>query len=487
MQTSELEYNYSVSKWFLTTMFLFAFLELLLNLTLALQTIYPNLNNLFGEYATFGRLYRLHSNTLLYGFVLSAIFASWYYMAQHLLKVSLIESKFLNFIAKFHFFSYLGVTLLSLLTLIVGITTAKSYSEFEWPLDILFFISWISWGLGIGIFIFMRREKSLYISIWYFLATFISVSILFFVNNISIPTYFITGVGDFWHSVSLFNGTSDALLQSWFTHNGVELLLTFPLIAMLYYFLPKESNLPIYSFKFATFTFWTLLFLYFFSGAHHLIYSTIPDWMQTISSLFAVLTLLPLWGIAINFLLTIRGEWQQIDTNPIIKFIIAAIIFFMFSTLENAMHSIKSVDTLIHFTQWSYLNVYTLGWLSFISIAATFHMLPRLLKKELYSKKMITIQFWIQIFALILYSSSMWLSGILQGMILRALDRYGNLAYPFIESVAILEPYNFLRVIALLLFLVGFLLFVYNFYKTLTHGHKIEKIELQNSSSITFR
>jgi len=484
MGTRALEYDYTVSKWFLITTIILGIVGLLIGVIIALEMAYPELNNLFGEYGTFGRLKVLHTNTIIYGFVLSGVFSSWYYIAQHVLKVSLHESPFLQIMAKVHYFTYLLVIVLALISLLLGISTSKEYSEFEWPIDIFVVIFWLSWGIGISGLIGIRREKSLYISIWYFMATFLVVTALYLFNNMSIPTYFITGTGAWYHSVSVYAGSNDAMIQWWFGNNMVEFILTIPIIAMIYYFLPKEAGQAVYSYKLSLLSFWTLIFVYFLAGGHNLIYSTVPDWVQTVGSLFSIVLILPSWGNAINMLLTMKGEWQQLQTNQLIKFMVMASTFYMFSTLEGSIQAIKSVNALAHFTDWIPGHVHNgaLGWDGFMIIAAAFHMAPRIFKREIYSKKLMNIQFWTQTVGIVLYFSSMWIAGITQGMMWRATDQYGNLAHSFIDTVIMIHPYFVIRSIGGVLYLVGFLFFTYNFYKTITLGRRLEYYELKNTS-----
>jgi cytochrome c oxidase cbb3-type subunit 1 len=306
---------------------------------------------------------------------------------------------------------------------------------------------------------------------------------LYLFNNMEVPTYFVAGAGKWYHSVSMYAGTNDALVQWWFGHNAVAFVFTVAIIAMIYYFLPKESGQPVYSYKLSLLSFWGLMFVYLWAGSHHLIYSTVPDWMQTMGSVFSIVLILPSWGSAINMLLTMKGEWGQLQENPLIKFMVLASTFYMFSTIEGPIQSIKSVNALAHFTDWIPGHVHdgTLGWVGFMIVAALYHMSPRMFKKEIYSKKLVEAQFWVQTTGVVLYFSSMWIAGITQGMMWRATDQYGNLAYSFIDTVTVLHPYYTIRAVGGLFYLVGFLMFVYNIYKTITAGRAIER-EPQSAS-----
>jgi cytochrome c oxidase cbb3-type subunit 1 len=382
------------------------------------------------------------------------------------------------FISKLHFFLYIIGVVAVVITLLLGITTSKEYAEFEWPIDIAIVVIWVTFGIHLFGMIGIRREKYLYISMWYMIAMFVAVAMLYLFNNMAVPTYFASGgIGSIWHSVSMYAGTNDAMVQWWFGHNAVAFVFTTPIIAMIYYFLPKESGQPVYSYKLSIMAFWGLMFVYLWAGSHHLVYSTVPDWMQTLGVIFSVVLILPSWGSAINMLLTMKGEWGQVQSNPIIKFMILASTFYMFSTLEGPIQSIKSVNALAHFTDWIPGHVHdgTLGWVGFMIIAAIFHMVPRMFKREIYSKSLMESQFWIQTTGIVLYFSSMWIAGITQGMMWRATDQFGNLAYSFIDTVTVLQPYYTIRGVGGLLYLIGVFMWAFNIYKTITAGKVLER------------
>ncbi len=481
--SSALGYDYTIAKCFTYATILLGIVGMTIGVLIAFQLAFPELNYLMGEYGTFSRLRPLHTDAVAFGFTVSGIFATWYYVGQRVLKVSMAESKLLMTIGKLHFWLYAITVVFVVISLFMGITTSKEYAEFEWPIDVLIVVVWVLWGLSIFGLIGIRREKSLYISIWYYIATFLGVAMLYLFNNMEVPTYFVAGVGKWYHSVSMYAGSNDALVQWWYGHNAVAFVFTVPIIAMIYYFLPKESGQAVYSYKLSLLSFWGLMFVYLWAGGHHLIYSTVPDWMQTMGSVFSIVLILPSWGSAINMLLTMKGEWGQIAENPLIKFMILASTFYMFSTLEGPIQSIKSVNALAHFTDWIPGHVHdgTLGWVGFMIIASLFHMAPRMFKREIYSKKLMEAQFWIQTTGIVLYFSSMWIAGITQGMMWRATDQYGNLAYSFIDTVTALHPYYTIRGIGGLLYLTGVFMFAFNMYKTMTSSKAIER-EPQNAS-----
>lgn len=474
---AKIEYDYSVAKAFTFATILFGIIGMVIGVVLAFQLAFPELNYLAGEYGTFSRLRPLHTNGVAFGFTLSGIFATWYYVGQRVLKVSLKESPFLLAVGKLHFLLYFITILLAVVTLFMGITTSKEYAELEWPLDLLVVVWWVLWGVSIFGLIGIRRERTLYISVWYYIASFLAVAMLYLFNNMAVPTALVSGYGSILHSVSMYAGTNDALVQWWYGHNAVGFVFTVPIIAMIYYFLPKESGQNVYSYKLSILAFWGLLFVYLWAGGHHLIYSTVPDWMQTMGSVMSVVLILPSWGSAINMLLTMKGEWNQLQTNPLIKFMILASTFYMLSTIEGPIQSIKSVNAIAHFTDWIPGHVHdgVLGWVVFMIMAALFHMAPRMYGREIYSKSLMETQFWLQTTAIVLYFTSMWIAGITQGMMWRAYDEYGSLVYSFIDTVTVLQPYYTIRAVGGLMYLIGFFMFAYNMYKTATAGRVLDK------------
>jgi len=493
MENRPLEYDYTVAKMFMASTIILGIVGMTIGVFIAFELAFPELNTVFGssvaEYTAFGRLRPLHTDAVAFGFTVSGIFATWFYVGQRVLKVSMAESKFLMFIGKLQFWLYIIGVAAAVVTLFMGYTSSKEYAEFEWPIDIAIVIVWVLWGVSIFGLIGIRREKSLYISIWYYIATFLGVAMLYLFNNMEVPTMLATsaagetGIGDVMHSVSMYAGTNDALVQWWYGHNAVAFVFTVPIIAMIYYFLPKESGQAIYSYKLSLLSFWGLMFVYLWAGGHHLLFSTVPDWVQTMGSIFSIVLILPSWGSAINMLLTMKGEWQQVAASPLIKFMVLASTFYMFSTLEGPIQAIKSVNAIAHFTDWIVGHVHdgTLGWVGFMIIGSLFHMAPRVFKREIYSKKLMATQFWIQTLGIVLYFTSMWISGITQGMMWRAHDEFGNLAYSFMDTVDVLHPYYALRGTGGLFFLAGFLMFAYNIYKTMS-ARPVEEHELQNAS-----
>jgi len=471
-----LEYDYSLAKKFTFLTILFGFLGMLIGTIIAAQLAFPELNYLLGEYGTFSRLRPVHTNTVVFGFTVSGIFATWFYFGQRVLKVSIAESKFLMVLGNIQFWLYFVGALAATISLVLGYSTSKEYAQYEWPFDIVVVLIWVLWGVNMMGLIGIRREKALYISVWYYLACFLGIAMLYLFNNMEIPTYFVSGgLGNPLHSVSMYAGTNDALVQWWYGHNAVAFGFTVPIVGMIYYFLPKESGQAIYSYKLSLLSFWGLMFVYLWAGSHHLLWSTVPDWMQTMGSAFSVVLILPSWGSAINMLLTMKGEWNQLTDNPLIKFMVLASTFYMLSTIEGPIQAIRSVNAIAHFTDWIPGHVHdgVLGWVVFMIMAGIFHMAPRMFKREIYSKKLMEAQFWLQTTAVVLYFTSMWIAGITQGMMWRAVDEYGNLMYSFIDTVTVLHPYYAIRALSGVMYLVGFIMFAYNIYKTMTSGKEL--------------
>ena len=488
MENRPLEYDYTIAKLWMFMTIVLGIVGMLIGVILAWELAFPSVNLMLGEglaeYTNFSRLRPLHTDSVIFGFTVSGIMATWYYVGQRVLKVSMAESKFLMGVAKLQFFLYILAVVAIVGSLLLGITTSKEYAEFEWPIDVLIVVIWVLWGVEVFGLIGIRREKSLYISVWYYIATFLGIAMLYLFNNMEVPTMLVSGMGDWYKSVSMYSGTNDALVQWWYGHNAVAFGFTVPIVGMIYYYLPKESGQAVYSYKLSLLAFWGLMFVYLWAGGHHLLFSTVPDWMQTMGSVFSVVLILPSWGSAINMLLTMKGEWNQVANNPLIKFMVLASTFYMFSTLEGPIQAIKSVNALAHFTDWIVGHVHdgVLGWVAFMIIAAILHMAPRVYKREIYSKSLMNSQFWIQTLGVVLYFTSMWIAGITQGMMWRAHDEFGNLAYSFIDTVTVLHPYYTIRAVGGTLYLLGMFMWAWNMYKTATSGRRVEESELQSAS-----
>ncbi len=462
--SNEQTYDYSVAKGFAISAMVWGTAGMLIGVFIAFQLVFPVLN-FNTAWLSFGRLRPLHTNAVLYGFTLSGMFSCWYYMSQRVLKVRLVLPR----LAKFHLILYNLIIVLAVITLPLGFSSSKEYAELQWPIDILVVVMWLSWGMHVFAMCGARREKTMYITIWYFLATFFGVGMLYLFNNLAVPTYFVAGVGQWMHAVSMYAGTNDANVQWWFGHNAVAFVLTVPIVGINYYIIPKQANQPVYSYKLTLWTFWGLIFVYLWAGPHHMMYSTLPDWVQTLGMVFSMALIIPSWGSMINLILTVNGKWEQVKTDPFLRFSIFALVFYGLATFEGSMQASKSVNAIAHFTDWVIGHVHggALGWVVFSITAALYYIIPRMWNTALYSVKLALYQFWFQTAGIVLYVVSMWIGGITQSLMWRATDEYGNLVYSFLETVHTMVPFWAVRGIGGTLFLTGMLLMSYNIFKTI--------------------
>jgi cytochrome c oxidase cbb3-type subunit 1 len=458
------DYDYSVAKGFVISALFWGVFGMSVGLTLAFELVFPELNADL-PWLSFNRLRPLHTNAVIFGFTLSGVFAAWYYISQRVLKVRMV----LPALAKTHLALFNLLLVLGAFTLLDGQSSSKEYHEMPWWLDIVIVVMWLMWGAHMFAMLGARREKTLYVSIWYFMACFLGVGMLFLFNGLAIPTWFVTNTGNWWHSVSMYAGTNDAQVQWWFGHNAVAFVLTVPIVAISYYFIPKQANQPIYSYRLSLWSFWGLIFVYLWAGPHHLIYSTVPDWVQTLGMAFSLVLIIPSWGSMINLLLTMSGRWEQLKTDPIAKLLVIGSTFYGFATLEGPVQAIKSVNAIAHFTDWIVGHVHNgaLGWVGFTIMGAIFHMVPRMYNTRLYSVRLAENQFWIQTLGIVFYFTSMWVAGVTQGSMWRTTDQFGNLAYSFLDTVRAMVPYWSLRAVGGTLYLLGFWMFIFNIWMTI--------------------
>ncbi|MCR9203205.1 MAG: cytochrome-c oxidase, cbb3-type subunit I [Halobacteriovoraceae bacterium] len=415
--------------------------------------------NLNIEYFTFGRLRPLHTNAAIFAFVGNAIFAGVYYSTQRLLKTRMAS----DLMGRVHFWGWQLIIVAAAITLPLGMSSAKEYAELEWPLDIAVAAIWVTFGVNFFLTLKQRRERHIYVALWFYIATIITVAVLYVVNNLALPV-------DFMKSYSVFAGVQDALVQWWYGHNAVAFFLTTPFLGLMYYFIPKAINRPVYSYRLSIIHFWSLIFVYIWAGPHHLLYSTLPEWVQTVGVGFSVALWAPSWGGMINGLLTLRGAWDRVRKEPILKFLATAVTFYGMSTFEGPLLSIKSVNSLAHFTDWIVGHVHsgTIGWNYMLTSGMLYFMVPKLWNTKLYSDRLANIQFWSATVGLLLYIMSMWTAGITQGLMWRAIDETGKLVYPnFVETVVKILPMYWVRAFGGTLVLFGFVVLVYNVYKTI--------------------
>ncbi len=435
---------------------------LLLGVFIASQLADWKLN--FGiSWLTFGRLRPLHTNAAIFAFAGNAIFAGIYHSSQRLLKTRMAS----DWMSKLHFWGWQLVILLAAITLPLGITQGKEYAELEWPIDLLITGVWVIFAVNFFRTLAIRRERHIYVAIWFYIATIVTVALLHIVNAIVIPV-------TLFQSYPVYAGVQDALVQWWYGHNAVAFFLTTPLLGLMYYYLPKAIKRPIYSYRLSIIHFWSLVFIYIWAGPHHLLYSALPEWAQVMGVVFSVMLLAPSWGGMINGLLTMRGAWDRVRRDPVLKFFLAAITFYGMSTFEGPLLSIRSINALAHYTDWIIGHVHggVLGWNGFMIVAMAYYLVPRLWKTKLYSERLANIHFWTATLGIIMYLLSMWTSGITQGLMLRAVEG-SRLMYPdFMETVIRLIPLYYVRAIGGSLYLLGYCLFLVNMIKTIRSAPK---------------
>jgi cytochrome c oxidase cbb3-type subunit I/II len=462
-------YDDDIVKKFSLATLVWGGIAFLVGIVVALQLANWHLN--FGvSWLTFGRLRPLHTNAAIFAFGGNAIFAGIYYSTQRLCKARM----FSDVLSKIHFWGWQLIIVAAAVTLPLGISQGKEYAELEWPIDLAITLIWVIFAINFFGTLARRREKHLYVALWFYIATIITVAVLHVVNSIEVPV-------SWFQSYPVYAGVQDALVQWWYGHNAVAFFLTTPFLGLMYYFLPKAANRPVYSYKLSIVHFWSLVFIYIWAGPHHLLYTALPNWAQTLGMVFSVMLWAPSWGGMINGLLTLRGSWDKVRTDPVLKFMATALTFYGMATFEGPLLSIKSVSAIGHYTDWIIAHVHggTLGWNGFLTFGMLYYLVPKLFKTELYSRKLANLHFWISTVGILLYLISMWTSGITQGLMLRAIDGQGRLVYPdFVETVMRIVPLYWIRAIGGTMFLVGFLIMCWNLYKTWQLASKDQKEEV---------
>lgn len=466
-RTGKLEsfsYDDEIVRYFVIATLIWGAVAMLLGVTVAFQLADWRVN-LGLPWTTFGRLRPLHTNAAIFAFCGNAIFAGIYYSHQRLLKARLFN----DLLSKVHFWGWQLIIISAALTLPFGITTGKEYAELEWPIDIAITVIWVVFAVNFFGTIIRRRERHIYVAIWFYIATIITVAVLHIVNSLEIPV----SIGK---SYSLYAGVQDALVQWWYGHNAVAFFLTTPFLGLMYYFVPKAANRPVFSYRLSIIHFWSLVFIYIWAGPHHLLYTTLPEWAQTLGMAFSVALWAPSWGGMINGLLTLRGVWDKVRTDPVLRFMALALTFYGMSTFEGPLLSIKSINSIAHFTDWipGHVHSGTIGWNYLIVAGILYFLVPKLWNSKIYSLKLANIQFWTATIGLVLYIISMWVAGITQSLMWRAIDATsGKLVYPnFIETVIKIVPMYWVRAIGGTLVLISFLIMIYNLYKTAKNGKK---------------
>ncbi|MFV9956015.1 MAG: cytochrome-c oxidase, cbb3-type subunit I [Candidatus Midichloria sp.] len=448
-------YDNQVVRWFTAASIFWAVVGLSAGVLIALQMAYPLLNFDL-PWTTFGRLRPVHTSGVIFAFGGNILMATSFFVAQRTCNIKLPNP----LIARFVFFGYQLFILVALSGYVLGISLGKVYADPVWYAVILLTIVWVTYLYVFMALIIKRQEPHIYVANWFFLAFIIVVAILHLGNNISIPiSLFSTG------SISAFSGVQSAMIQWWYGHNAVGFFLTAGFLGIAYYFLPKRANQPVYSYRLSILHFWGLVFIYIWAGPHHLHYTSLPDWVQTLGMTMSIILWLPSWGGMINGLMTLSGAWHKLREDPVLKFLITALAFYGMSTFEGPLMAIKSINALSHYTEWTISHVHSgaLGWVAMISFGAIYHMLPILWKREkMYSVELVNVHFWLATVGIVLYITSMWTAGITQGLMWRSYDNMGFLKYSFLQSVIVLHPYYMIRAIGGIFFLSGALVLVYN-------------------------
>ncbi len=463
-QMKTVTYDDAIVRAFSTVTVLWGVVAFLLGVIIAAQLSFWQAN--FGvEWLSFGRLRPLHTNAAIFAFVGNGIFAGIYYSSQRLLKTRMAN----DMLSWAHFWGWQLIIVCAALSLPLGLTQGKEYAELIWPIDLLVVVVWVIFGANFFWTLAKRNEKNLYVSIWFYISCIVTIAVLYIVNNLALPT-------GLTHSYPIFGGVQDALVQWWYGHNAVAFFLTTPPLGLMYYFMVKAADRPVYSYRLSVVHFWSLVFLYIWAGPHHLLYTALPDWAQTLGMLFSVMLWAPSWGGMLNGLLTLRGAWDKLRTDPVIKFFVVAVTFYGMATFEGPLLSIKSVNALGHYTDWIIGHVHggALGWNAFLTFGILYWLFPRLWGTKLYSTKMAELHFWIGTVGILLYVVSMWVSGVSQGLFWRALDAEGFLKYPdFIEGLSNSIPMYHTRLLGGVLFLGGSLLMVWNLIMTARSGKPV--------------
>ncbi len=468
MEKQQFYYDNKIVRNFIYASIVFGVVGMLVGLILAFLFLFPNLTSGI-SFLSFGRLRPLHTNAVIFAFVGNAMFAGIYYSMQRLLKARM----FSDLLSKIHFWGWQLIIVAAAITLPLGYSTSKEYAELEWPIDIAIALIWVVFGINMIGTIIKRRERHIYVAIWFYIATFVTVAVLHIFNSLELPVS-LSGM----KSYSVYAGVQDALVQWWYGHNAVAFFLTTPFLGMMYYFVPKVANRPVYSYRLSIIHFWSLIFIYIWAGPHHLLYTALPDWAQNLGVVFSVMLLAPSWGGMINGLLTLRGVWDKVRTDAVLKFFVVAITGYGMATFEGPMLSLKNVNAIAHFTDWiiAHVHVGALAWNGFLSFGMIYWLIPRMTKTKLFSEKLANFHFWIGTLGIILYSLPMYVAGFLQASMWKQFKpdggalQYGN----FLETVTEIMPMYWMRAIGGTLYLTGVIVLVYNIIRTVKQGSPVE-------------
>ena len=475
MELERFYYDNKIVRNFLYATIIWGVVGMLVGLLLAFLFLFPNLTHGV-EWLSFGRLRPLHTNAVIFAFIGNALFGGIYYSLQRLLKTRMYS----DVLSKINFWGWQFIIVAAAITLPLGLTSSKEYAELEWPIDIAIALVWVAFGVNMIGTILRRRVRSLYVAIWFYIATFITVAVLHIFNSLALPV-------SWFKSYSVYAGVQDALVQWWYGHNAVAFFLTTPFLGLMYYFVPKAAERPIYSYRLSIVHFWSLIFIYIWAGPHHLLYSALPGWAQSLGVAFSIMLIAPSWGGMINGLLTLRGVWDKVVSSPVLKFMVVAITGYGMATLEGPLMSLKNINAIAHFSDWviGHVHIGGLAWNGFLTFAMLYWLVPKLVKSNIYSTKLANAHFWIGTLGIVLYAIPMYVSGFTQAAMWKQFNPDGTLVYGnFLETVTQIIPMYWMRAIGGTLYLVGALLMGYNLYKTIRKGTPVSDEEANALSLI---
>ena len=461
MNVETFKYDNRIVRAFAIATVIWGIVGMLVGLLAAVQLFFPEANLNF-QFITFGRIRPLHTNAVIFAFVGNGMFMGIYYSLQRLCKARM----FSDFLSWFNFWGWQLIIVSAALTLPLGFTTSKEYAELEWPIDIAIAVVWVAFSINLFGTIAKRREKHLYVAIWFFIATAITIAVLHITNSMEMPAGWLK-------SYSMYAGVQDALVQWWYGHNAVAFFLTTPYLGLMYYFLPKAANRPVFSYRLSIIHFWALVFLYIWAGPHHLLYSALPDWAQSLGMVFSLMLIAPSWGGMLNGLLTLRGAWDKVRQDPVLKFMVVAVTAYGMSTLEGPLLSIKTVNSLSHYTDWTVAHVHVgaMGWNGFLTFSMLYYLFPRLYRTNLWSTKLANYHFWVGLLGMMFYCIPIYVAGVTEGLMWKQFSKEGFLQYPnFLETIVQVVPMFKLRAVGGTLYLAGTIMMVYNLYKTAKAG-----------------
>jgi len=471
MEKEQFYYDNKIVKMFLWATILWGIVGMSVGLTVALLFIYPGLLEFAGSnnaisWLSFGRLRPLHTNAVIFAFVGNGIFLGVYYSTQRLLKARMFN----DVLSRINFWGWQAIIVAAAITLPLGYTSSKEYAELEWPIDIAVVVVWVVFGINLIGTILKRRQRHIYVAIWFYIATLVTIAVLYIFNNLEIPV-------SAFKSYSIYSGVQDALIQWWYGHNAVAFFLTTPILGLMYYFVPKVANRPIYSYRLSIIHFWTLIFLYIWAGPHHLLYTALPEWAQNLGTVFSIMLIFPSWGGMINGLLTLRGAWDKVREDPVLKFFVVAITAYGMATFEGPMLSFKSVNAIGHYTDWivGHVHIGALGWNGFMIAGIIYWLAEKLWKTPLYSKKLANAHFWLGTIGILFYAIPLYIAGFTQAFMWKQFNPDGTLVYGnFLETVTSVMPMYTMRAIGGTLYLIGFILLAINIVKTARAGYPVE-------------